>query len=533
MGDAPYTGDLDLAAVCTRDELAAVLRVIHIRADRPSLRTLEARTRHSETPLSKTAVAEMLKGARFPRKAVMIAFLRACGIPEDVMEPCRRAWERVAAGAEALAQPEAGAVASSRQTERAAAAGDPPRSETLLPSWDGTQSQNVPEDQPTAVKATEIGDLREQVRQLMADNENLRLQLANKTGNSSLQISVGRDSAAEVYMESQDHVVRYFSIDDGRSEQLFYSELEKQIQNAKEAIYILSRGFHNERRSSVYRPLIRADRDALRHGVDMIRIQTGNPVAASWARGYARLLREFPNSFRIVADLDGISYNDVVLIDPRGHDPVVILLFETSEPGPLGPVGRPIFAFFVINARVLARNLADQLVKHADDLAKLNSQIVSDLASSYIYFAWGVHMARRKIQSDVPDARPLGKAILHEWRRDIKGMLSGPADRATIQHTGNKRDAFDGVAYELSWWGKARIDRLERRAYEEVPVTIELEGKARPAFTYVPLPAATEKDHLARGSWIDLVVAGALENDMTGLLSELRAGGAPVDENRL
>src|SRR5579863_9040412 len=105
MDDAPYTGDLDLGAASTRDDLAALLRVVHIRADKPSLRTLEARTRHSATPLSKTAVAEMLKGIRLPRKAVMAAFLRACGIQDDGMESWLRTWERAAAREEASARP--------------------------------------------------------------------------------------------------------------------------------------------------------------------------------------------------------------------------------------------------------------------------------------------------------------------------------------------------------------------------------------------------------------------------------------------
>ena len=98
MDDAPYTGDLDLDAVNTRDDLAALLRTVHVRADKPSLRILEARTRHTTSPLSKTAVAEMLRGARFPRKTVMVAFLRACGVKDDGIELWRRAWERVAAG---------------------------------------------------------------------------------------------------------------------------------------------------------------------------------------------------------------------------------------------------------------------------------------------------------------------------------------------------------------------------------------------------------------------------------------------------
>lgn len=139
MDEAPYTGDLDLAAVDTRDELLALLRMVYIRADKPTLRTLEAKTRHSAHPLSKTSVAEMLNGVRFPRKAVVLAFVKACGIPDDATGPWQRAWERVAANEEAA------------------------RSE--------------------GAEQTEIRELRKQVSKLNADNEKLRLQLAKTPDN--------------------------------------------------------------------------------------------------------------------------------------------------------------------------------------------------------------------------------------------------------------------------------------------------------------------------------------------------------------
>jgi transcriptional regulator with XRE-family HTH domain len=107
MDGVPYTGDLDLDAVRTRDDLFALLRIVHIRADKPSLRTLEARTRHSTAPLSKTAVAEMLKGLRFPRKATMVSFLHACGVADDGTDSWQRAWDRVATGEEGMASPKA------------------------------------------------------------------------------------------------------------------------------------------------------------------------------------------------------------------------------------------------------------------------------------------------------------------------------------------------------------------------------------------------------------------------------------------
>jgi hypothetical protein len=104
VDNAPFTDDLDLSAVSTRAELAGLLREIRLRADKPSLRALEASTRHTSTPLSKSAVAEMLRGARLPRKARMIAFLKACGMRGTDIESWQRAWERVAAMEERRSQ---------------------------------------------------------------------------------------------------------------------------------------------------------------------------------------------------------------------------------------------------------------------------------------------------------------------------------------------------------------------------------------------------------------------------------------------
>jgi len=149
----PYTGDLDLDAVHTRDDLIALLKIVHIRADKPSLRTLEARTRHSATPLSKTAVAEMLKGLRFPRKATMVSFLHACGVPDDRMDSWQRAWERVATGE---------GMASSRAAQAAHSLG---HVFPIEPRNDGTPAQS----DPTVDAAT--------VRRLEDENKRLRAQL--------------------------------------------------------------------------------------------------------------------------------------------------------------------------------------------------------------------------------------------------------------------------------------------------------------------------------------------------------------------
>jgi transcriptional regulator with XRE-family HTH domain len=132
VDEAPFTGDLEFDAVMTRGQLAAQLRIVHLRADRPSLRVLAARTRHEVVPLSRTAVSDMLGGARFPRKAVMVAFLRACGLSDTQIEPWRRAWERIATSDGGQARVAVGQRDPMIQPE-AMKGSSGPRSETHLP----------------------------------------------------------------------------------------------------------------------------------------------------------------------------------------------------------------------------------------------------------------------------------------------------------------------------------------------------------------------------------------------------------------
>ncbi|HEU5385592.1 MAG TPA: hypothetical protein VFV73_06795 [Streptosporangiaceae bacterium] len=175
MEDAPYTEDLDLASVSTRQELAGLLRIAHIRADRPSTRTVAARTRHYSDPLvslSKTVVSEMLSGARFPRKAAMISFLRACGVYDDHVAPWSRAWERIA---ERENGPVRGNPSSVTAIRRGNAGGDVGKGHRGVPG--NTPTEAVPAGKTEAADP-QIEFLSGQLRQLDADNKRLRQQLA-------------------------------------------------------------------------------------------------------------------------------------------------------------------------------------------------------------------------------------------------------------------------------------------------------------------------------------------------------------------
>ncbi|MEV4510737.1 hypothetical protein AB0K00_17415 [Dactylosporangium sp. NPDC049525] len=320
----------------------------------------------------------------------------------------------------------------------------------------------------------------------------------------------------------------YFDLTDETQEREYYKKLAASIRNAKETVYRVGRGFHHERNSPIYRALLQAEEAALVNNVEIVRIQVGGVVAASWAEGYARLLEKYPEQFRMVADFEYTGHSDIAVVDPRGRNPLVNLLFESREPGRFGPVGRAKIGFIVRDTNA-AGDLHHLLVEQARKSQALTPQGIRDLSRTYVYFGWGVHMASRKMAQDAPGSQRLGVAILRRWERNITAMIDRPADRTTIVETGDADDWFDGVAYEMSWWEKERLTRLERRAYEEVPVTIEINGRPVDAFTFVPLPSAASRRELQSGSWIDLVKEGALENDMVRLLTDLRQAGVPFD----
>jgi hypothetical protein len=341
-----------------------------------------------------------------------------------------------------------------------------------------------------------------------------------------------RRSRTALLTTGADHGVEKIAIVDAESERKFYERLALSIRGSREAVYRTGHGFQSRHREIYYRDLLRAEEEALGRGVEIVRIQTGARVDRPWADGYADLLERFPDNFRIVAEFGNPLLHDLGLIDPHGHDPKAYVLFETREPAPHGTRRRPAVALFMDGDRWLAGLLAQQFATIADSMPALAPHDIRSLASSFIYFGWGVHMASRKLLRDVPDARRLGTARLTGWRRDIPALIAGPVERATIHHTGDPADHCDGVAYELSWWGKVRLDRLERRAYSPTEVTIEVNGQRTTAFTYVLLPTPAADQPLAPGSWLDLVIEGATENNMTTLLDELRHAGAPIDELR-
>ncbi|MBT2229868.1 hypothetical protein [Nonomuraea sp. NEAU-A123] len=84
-----------LDAVTCHEDLVRLLAEQFARAD-TSLRELQLRAdKAGGTRLPRATCADMLAGRRFPKKALMVAFLRACRVPEHQLPAWERAWERV------------------------------------------------------------------------------------------------------------------------------------------------------------------------------------------------------------------------------------------------------------------------------------------------------------------------------------------------------------------------------------------------------------------------------------------------------
>lgn len=117
-----------LERVSCHEDLVKALAEQFARAD-VSLRELQARAdRAGGVRLPRATCADMLAGRRFPKKALMVAFLRACRVPEPQIPAWERTWERVRLTRMPLGQDRttASSTGAPPEDQRRTAGGTPP-----------------------------------------------------------------------------------------------------------------------------------------------------------------------------------------------------------------------------------------------------------------------------------------------------------------------------------------------------------------------------------------------------------------------
>jgi hypothetical protein len=98
--------DPDPATAANLNDLAACLRHVHLKADRPTYRSLEQQTIHAskflpgtrlkQVRLTRSTLSDVLLGRKFPGKAFLLTFVEACGIDIETDSRWEQAWDRLA-----------------------------------------------------------------------------------------------------------------------------------------------------------------------------------------------------------------------------------------------------------------------------------------------------------------------------------------------------------------------------------------------------------------------------------------------------
>jgi transcriptional regulator with XRE-family HTH domain len=390
VDDALYTGDLDLASVTTPEDLTTLLQIVHLRADKPSLRDLQAKTRHRATPLSRTVVSEMLRGIRKPRRAVMVSFLLACGVQDDHIGPWLRAWERIATQQPMPVQNKATHVPSGGQGQVAADLADRsnfsvPLQEVVGVAQERNASASVPAKIAVAVENATTARLRDEIDQLSADDARLRPDLAATDRQNAEQPD--RVSAANART--------------GRSPTVSRRELG-----------VLLRALRNEKRLTVEQVAERL----LCSPSKVSRMETGHGIAA-------------PRDIRDLCDLYEVT-------DQAGRDRLMQLAHEGKQQGWWQSYDLPYSTYVGLEVEALSvsdfqSSVVPGLLQTADYARACHEGAIPRLGAEDIERRVEVRLTRQALlmQADPPSFRAvLDEAVLHR-------AVGGPqVMRAQLEH---------------------------------------------------------------------------------------------------
>lgn len=174
--------DIDPSNAADLDELVRCLLQLHIRADKPSFRTLEDRTRHangalpgttvSRIPLRRSTLSDVLQGNAFPRKAFLLTLVEACGVNLETDRRWGQAWDRLAeareeanetAAAETQQQPEDIRKQLTAAEKRAIAQAETPDAKDAVGAGEAGPLRADQKPRPVTASAQLIADVSDSV----------------------------------------------------------------------------------------------------------------------------------------------------------------------------------------------------------------------------------------------------------------------------------------------------------------------------------------------------------------------------------
>jgi gamma-glutamylcyclotransferase (GGCT)/AIG2-like uncharacterized protein YtfP len=282
----------------------------------------------------------------------------------------------------------------------------------------------------------------------------------------------------------------------------FYSCFTEKIRGATNSIYITGEGFEcaDEQGKALARRFHEAFREALRGGVNVVRIQTKEPASMEWANMLSELAEEFPETFQLVtlARHGTAQMSSVCVIDPEDDARCVVEIMLQTE------------KLFGIRAADLAGTAV--FIKGRPDLARdMRSRIVQLCESEqyHYYFAYGSNMAEEQMRHRCPSAEKIGVASLrdHELVFNRRGSYR-PGGVASVAEADGKR--VYGVVWRISSTDLEQLDVTEDPgAYKRSMETVfGLEGSRWRTYLYEAMPEGVFDPD--RG-YLDMIIEAAVE----------------------
>jgi cation transport regulator ChaC len=281
----------------------------------------------------------------------------------------------------------------------------------------------------------------------------------------------------------------------------FYDMFTKKIATARQNVYISGEGFDcttSEGRKRA-QGLVDAERDALRNGANIVRLQTRMNVDPDWLKHLKELLTDHPHAFELYALNDPNSFDtaSVCAIDVEDYDNNCSE-FMLQLGRHFGTVIRDVAgtAVFVSRHQLLAEAIRNRILAAAKDPQIATRIRTENYADAFFrgeyYFAYGSNMCQSQMLSRCPSAIGVSPGVLSRHRLVFNRRGSyRPGGVASIEGAGGER--VYGMIWKISRQEFQYLDEMEDpAAYEREELTVHsLQGKPFVCHVYRAIPDGT------------------------------------------
>lgn len=156
------------------------------------------------------------------------------------------------------------------------------------------------------------------------------------------------------------------------------------------------------------------------------------------------------------------------------------------------------------------------------------------MRGSWLYFAYGSNMPRRRIEARVGECSVLTIGVLPRYELRFHKRGRDGSGKCDAYWTGNHAHGVYGVVYRIHHGQRETLDRIEGSGYENREVAVHAATGIFDAYTYVARSDAIERTVLPFTWYKALVTEGAREHRLPeDYIARLASTPARADPDRV